>query len=143
MGRDQLFDVDTCRVCGCTDDQACPGGCYWVEDGLCSQCQWAIWCWRSGEAFLTKRTDVDEGGLEILVHEDEALLREAFETISTHGWEKGRFFVPGLTAAESDDNALAVARNYRERLKRCVDNPPSVRLAHLLGEEEQQPSQQS
>jgi hypothetical protein len=28
----------TCRVCGCTDDHACPGGCYWVEDDLCSQC---------------------------------------------------------------------------------------------------------
>lgn len=27
-----------CRVCGCTQDSACPGGCYWVEDDLCSQC---------------------------------------------------------------------------------------------------------
>lgn len=27
-----------CRVCGCTDDHACPGGCYWVEDDLCSAC---------------------------------------------------------------------------------------------------------
>lgn len=29
-----------CRVCGCTDDRACPGGCWWVEPDLCSQCQW-------------------------------------------------------------------------------------------------------
>jgi len=28
----------TCRVCGCTDDMACPGGCYWVEPDLCSRC---------------------------------------------------------------------------------------------------------
>jgi len=28
----------TCRVCGCTDDHACPGGCYWVELDLCSAC---------------------------------------------------------------------------------------------------------
>jgi len=28
----------TCRVCGCTDDQACEGGCHWVEDDLCSSC---------------------------------------------------------------------------------------------------------
>lgn len=28
----------TCRVCGCTDDRACPGGCYWVEEDLCSEC---------------------------------------------------------------------------------------------------------
>ena len=28
----------TCRVCGCSDLNACPEGCYWVEPGLCSQC---------------------------------------------------------------------------------------------------------
>ncbi len=28
----------TCRVCGCTDLHACPGGCFWVEPGLCSEC---------------------------------------------------------------------------------------------------------
>jgi hypothetical protein len=27
-----------CRVCGCTDSHACVGGCYWVEDNLCSNC---------------------------------------------------------------------------------------------------------
>ena len=27
-----------CRVCGCTQDHACPGGCYWVEEDLCSAC---------------------------------------------------------------------------------------------------------
>lgn len=27
-----------CRVCGCTQDNACPGGCYWVEPDLCSKC---------------------------------------------------------------------------------------------------------
>jgi len=29
----------SCRVCGCTDYCACPGGCYWVEDDLCSNCK--------------------------------------------------------------------------------------------------------
>jgi hypothetical protein len=29
-----------CRVCGCTDDDACqPMGCFWLEPGLCSQCE--------------------------------------------------------------------------------------------------------
>lgn len=28
----------TCRICGCTQNNACEGGCYWVEDHLCSQC---------------------------------------------------------------------------------------------------------
>jgi hypothetical protein len=27
-----------CRVCGCTDDDACPDGCEWVERNLCSAC---------------------------------------------------------------------------------------------------------
>jgi len=27
-----------CRVCGCTWDNACPGGCYWVESNLCNRC---------------------------------------------------------------------------------------------------------
>ena len=36
-------DVSTCRVCGCTDERACAGGCSWVEDpqllgDLCSSC---------------------------------------------------------------------------------------------------------
>lgn len=30
----QLF----CRVCGCTDDYACDGGCEWVDADLCSAC---------------------------------------------------------------------------------------------------------
>lgn len=27
-----------CRVCGCTWNNACEGGCYWVEENLCSEC---------------------------------------------------------------------------------------------------------
>lgn len=30
--------VPTCRVCGCTDDRACEGGCSWVDSDLCSTC---------------------------------------------------------------------------------------------------------
>lgn len=31
-------DIQKCRVCGCTWDNACPGGCSWVEFDLCSEC---------------------------------------------------------------------------------------------------------
>lgn len=31
-----------CRVCGCTESRACPGGCWWVEEDLCSTCHTAI-----------------------------------------------------------------------------------------------------
>ncbi|EPB2977556.1 hypothetical protein ACRE39_002726 [Enterococcus faecalis] len=36
----EIFDPDDsrCRVCGCTQFNACPGGCYWIEEDLCSQC---------------------------------------------------------------------------------------------------------
>lgn len=27
-----------CKVCGCTWDNPCPDGCYWVEENLCSSC---------------------------------------------------------------------------------------------------------
>jgi hypothetical protein len=33
-----VFDVRTCRVCGCTDDNACPPTCWWVAEDLCSTC---------------------------------------------------------------------------------------------------------
>lgn len=28
----------TCRECGCTQNNACPNGCWWVEEDLCSDC---------------------------------------------------------------------------------------------------------
>jgi hypothetical protein len=34
-----LVKEKKCRVCGCTDDHACLGGCYWVKEDLCSACQ--------------------------------------------------------------------------------------------------------
>lgn len=27
-----------CRVCGCSDTRACPGGCIWAAPFLCSRC---------------------------------------------------------------------------------------------------------
>lgn len=30
--------VVACRVCGCTDEAACFGTCFWVETDLCSAC---------------------------------------------------------------------------------------------------------
>lgn len=31
-------NVRSCRHCGCTDNQACPDGCWWTGDTLCSAC---------------------------------------------------------------------------------------------------------
>jgi len=38
MTAESVFDVHKCRECGCIDLNACQGGCYWVEDDLCSKC---------------------------------------------------------------------------------------------------------
>lgn len=35
---DPEFFTRKCRICGCTWDHACEGGCYWVEGDLCSKC---------------------------------------------------------------------------------------------------------
>jgi len=42
---DELWQAlpPACRICGCTEESACPGGCSWVEDPagkgeLCSTC---------------------------------------------------------------------------------------------------------
>lgn len=35
---EQVDAKPVCRVCGCTEDNACLGGCYWVEPDLCSAC---------------------------------------------------------------------------------------------------------
>lgn len=37
-GGDALFDEQRCRLCGCTEDHACEGGCSWVAEDLCSAC---------------------------------------------------------------------------------------------------------
>lgn len=35
---DRESSEQKCRVCGCTWNNACEGGCYWVKDDLCSKC---------------------------------------------------------------------------------------------------------
>lgn len=39
---ESIFDIRTCKECGCTDLHACPGGCHWVTDDLCSNCVYKI-----------------------------------------------------------------------------------------------------
>jgi hypothetical protein len=31
-------DLQICAFCGCTDEVACPGGCSWVQEDVCSAC---------------------------------------------------------------------------------------------------------
>jgi hypothetical protein len=34
--------IDSCRVCGCTDERGCEDGCEWIQPGLCSACLGAV-----------------------------------------------------------------------------------------------------
>ncbi len=38
VGLGKMAENRVCRVCGCTDDMGCEGGCSWVEEDLCSNC---------------------------------------------------------------------------------------------------------
>jgi hypothetical protein len=60
----------TCRCCGCTDARGCPGGCTWVEPGLCSACSLAD---DVAAALLEECywTAVDLGLIEGLAEDDE------------------------------------------------------------------------
>jgi len=35
---DVLKVTRVCRVCGCTEERACWGGCFWVEADMCNAC---------------------------------------------------------------------------------------------------------
>lgn len=36
--RQARLGVRKCRRCGCTENSACDGGCWWVDVDLCSRC---------------------------------------------------------------------------------------------------------
>jgi hypothetical protein len=43
-GDQALAGEASCMVCGCTENDPCPGGCYWTDQGgmagdVCSACQ--------------------------------------------------------------------------------------------------------
>jgi hypothetical protein len=87
-----------CVICGCTDSQACPEGCYWVsvdrdaQEGVCSTPA----CVAAG---------VERG----LVHPEHAAAEEGGETPGREGWED----TPGVAwrpAADQDPVERAILR---------------------------------
>jgi hypothetical protein len=52
----QREGITVCAGCGCTDLQACPGGCSWLAadhqagTGICSRCPSAMTAWRNQRA---------------------------------------------------------------------------------------------
>lgn len=37
--KDRRGMAKACKICACTDFDVCPGGCHWIEPGLCSSHQ--------------------------------------------------------------------------------------------------------
>ena len=99
----------TCRVCGCSTYNACPGGCFWVEWDLCSEC-------------IDKESDVkDMKKIAYLVSKRKLIVVEV---------EKGKFF--DLTSLNSnvvrnvllkistDDRTKTALTSIQEELKKHV-----------------------
>lgn len=58
----------SCRECGCTQAEACAGGCRWVEADLCSAC--APWPYLSCHVCNKPAPDSIEAGIEAGWHLD-------------------------------------------------------------------------
>ena len=58
-----------CRICGCTDVRACPGGCFWVEPDLCSLCYEKL----KAESIVRSATvhqSMDPDSVEVTIRKD-------------------------------------------------------------------------
>lgn len=74
----EAVDGESCSICGCTRNQPCEGGCWWVADNLCSDCQFFVRGADDGEGFVvvdrvTGEPLGDERGEVIYLKEADAL----------------------------------------------------------------------
>ena len=72
-----------CKVCGCTDSQACKGGCFWVEKGLCSKC--------AMKELKKKRREVvkELKKLELICKYRDQVWKERIKTVKNQRFERG------------------------------------------------------
>jgi len=101
-----LFDKDPrfCKVCGCSSDHACPGGCHWVTDDLCSNCVFSI---LTCDATVSPNESLEpiDGTFAYLA--DEITSEEICE-----GYVAGHAAALGLSS-EAEDTALQVGDRVR------------------------------
>jgi hypothetical protein len=62
-----------CRACHCTRADPCPGGCFWVERTLCSQCAMMR---EAMVGYLTGCREVTGASMTLLMDEAADILRE-------------------------------------------------------------------
>ena len=76
MKNNSVFDERKCRICGCTDDNACPGGCYWVEEDLCSACT----------DFVDHQIVMTEGPYDVLLERAKQIKKYGFNEDHDDKW---------------------------------------------------------
>lgn len=102
-----MIAIRTCRVCGCTDIAACPGGCWWVGKDLCSRCAEA-----SGD---------DAGKGDILLEAAEQLAVDyQFHQVILLAWD-GRLTHVATFGQTVEDSAQAAEGG--NRIKRALGWP--------------------
>lgn len=98
--------MSVCKVCGCTDNHACHGGCYWTdnEHTLCSQCA----VYRVTSSVVTYVDDSEE------VETREELIQ--FE-VDFESQEACDYFITGFVLASKDlrcVNSVEPGKKYKE-----------------------------
>lgn len=97
---ESVFDKDPrfCKVCGCSQDHACAGGCYWVTSDLCSNCVYSIF---TCEAIVS----TDKGSLKSIDGTEDYLADEVISEEISEGFIYGHAAALHLDS-ETEENAL-------------------------------------
>jgi len=104
----EILKVDdksrSCKVCGCTQERACPGGCHWVTDDLCSNCVFSI--------FTCEATVAPNESLEPIDGTSDYLADEIVSEEICEGYVAGHAAALGLSS-EAEDTALHIGDRVR------------------------------
>lgn len=95
-----VFDEELrfCKVCGCSADHSCPGGCYWVTDNLCSNCVYSIF---TCEAIVLEESTKDELNTATVPGTEDYLADEITDEMIARGYIYGH--AAGLDIDTSTD----------------------------------------
>lgn len=124
---------DTCKFCGCTDDNACDGGCSWADERrtVCSRCHFAAELADSAMplfvALGTRVTQAQAVGWADLDDKNQQLLIMALRGLS-EGIEEG-------VRADLTDGAVEATRELQELGLYIIEKFPEER-AHVVESEE-------
>lgn len=105
------MSAGTCRICGCTDDRACEGGCSWANEGhtICSTCQDASLLamslralFRQLDALAPERSQAIQEQAQVLA------VREMAKAIEQVGYERCRADLNAALERFNEDDSLGM-----------------------------------